>query len=132
VADVAPRHSPTQTTLRETLERSGPAYRGLKPQALIRALALKRPVVMVAYADWDPLSRKVRLEAAVVERKYRGYATFFFLDTDDESNASLLRWLDPGFLPEVAVLDMEGNIYQRFPGFVDSPSIEQGVLDVLP
>ena len=59
-----------------------------------------------------------------LEAKYFGRIKFSFLDADDPNTADFQRTLGFRYQPELYLLDADGNVLQKFVGFVTQEQLE--------
>jgi len=67
-----------------------------------------------------------------LEAKYFGRIKFSFLDADDPATMEFQRTLGFRYQPELYLLDADGNVLQKFVGFVLQEELEAAFGQVLP
>ena len=67
-----------------------------------------------------------------LEAKYFGRIKFSFLDADDPATMEFQRTLGFRYQPELYLLDADGNVLQKFVGFVSQEELESVFGQVLP
>lgn len=98
------------------------------PKEITEALADKRPVAIIFYANWDQVSDQVvsYFESTKKQSSY-SRVEFVKINIDDPDNAYVIAKFDVGFLPELVVLDGSGKTVMRKNGWIDSKTLQSGV-----
>lgn len=67
-----------------------------------------------------------------LEAKYFGRIKFSYLDADDSQTMGFQRTLGFRYQPELYLLDANGNVLQKFVGFVKQEQLESAFAQYLP
>lgn len=66
-----------------------------------------------------------------LEAKYFGKITFSYLDADDPQTDEFQRTLGFHYQPEIYLLDADGNVLQKWVGYVSEQQLEEAFAQYL-
>lgn len=102
------------------------------PEDFVQAIDDKRPIVVTFYMPAPFDDSEVRSSVMTLEGRYRGQVEFFsYLYSDAQSYKDLVTLLSVDSTPTVVIINRQGTIQRAWTGFVDEPSIEQGIVEAL-
>lgn len=102
----------------------------LTPNDVKRALTSKRPVVILFYMSGPSDDNQVRSYVTSMESRFKGQVDFFtFLSSDAAKYGDLANLLQLNSTPTVVCINKQGQVVRAWTGYVDSDSLEQGVVE---
>ncbi|MHB0914302.1 MAG: hypothetical protein ACYC5A_00020 [Thermoleophilia bacterium] len=102
------------------------------PEDFVQAIDDKQPIVVTFYMPAPFDDSEVRSSVMTLEGRYRGQVEFFsYLYSDAQSYKDLVTLLSVDSTPTVVIINRQGTIQRAWTGFVDEPSIEQGIVEAL-
>lgn len=102
------------------------------PEDFVRAIDEKRPIVVTFYMPAPTDDSDVRSSVMSLEGRYRGQVDFFnYLYSDAQGYKDLVTLLNVNSTPTVVIINRQGAVQRAWTGYVDEPSIEQGIVEAL-
>ena len=104
----------------------------LSPQQFKESVSNRRPVVVDFYMTGPSDDSQVRSAITSLESRYKGQVDFYdYLYTDGQSYGDLTSLLKVNTTPAVIIINRQAKVQIAWTGYVDSKSIEQGIVEAL-
>jgi len=120
------------TNKAENLIGSVIAPTDLTPNDFKRSLESRRPIVVTFYMTGPYDDYQVRSFVTTLENKYRGSVDFYnYLYTDGQRYGDLGALLMVNSTPTVVTINKQAKVQRAWTGYVDSLSLEQGIVEAM-
>ncbi len=104
----------------------------LTPDNFKNSLSSRRPIVVTFYMNGPYDDSQVRSSVQSLESKYRGQADFYdYVYSDGQSFGDLAMILKVSTTPAVITINKQSKVQRAWSGYVDSKSIEQGIVEAI-
>ncbi len=100
------------------------------PADFKKSIEARRPIVMTFYMNGTSDDAQVRTFVLSLKSKYSGEVDFYdYLYSDGIKYGDLTTLLQVGTTPTVVIINRQSQVQRAWAGWVDSKSIEQGIVE---
>ncbi|MHB0866143.1 MAG: hypothetical protein ACYC6B_02430 [Thermoleophilia bacterium] len=102
------------------------------PAEFTRSLESRRPIVVTFYMTGPYDDSQVRSHISSLQSRYRGQVDFYdYLITDGQRYGDLSSLLKVNEPPTVVCINRQAQVVRAWTGYVDTQSLEQGIVEAL-
>ncbi|MHB1389805.1 MAG: hypothetical protein ACYCXF_01015 [Thermoleophilia bacterium] len=102
------------------------------PQDFTRSLESRRPIVVTFYMTGPYDDSQVRSSISSLQSRYRGQVDFYdYLITDGSRYGDLASLLMVNEPPTVVCINKQAQVVRAWTGYVDTKSLEQGIVEAI-